>query len=143
MKKKLVSLILAVALIMSFGSVTAFASDLSQASKPTNGAKWTNTSSIVLNLTFSNGKANATGTIRGNSNVTSIKATYTLKVKNANGTYSDVHTWPTVTVSGRTLTFSDSTSATSGKTYRLYVSATVTASNGTVEYVTDYYEKKY
>ena len=142
MKKRLASVILAAALLMSFCSITAFASDTARSTKPVSGAKWSYVSSVTLNMLFSKNSVSASGTIRGTSDVSSISATYTLKVKETNGTYTTVHTWPTVYASGRNLSFSGTASVQSGKTYRLYVSATVTTSNGNTEYVSDYYEKK-
>ena len=103
---------------------------------------WVNVKRISLSLTFSSGQANASGIVEGESNTTRISATYSLQEKNGNN-WTTVHTWPTVTIYGKLLTFTGSASATQGKTYRLTVNATVTNTAGTSETVSEYLEKTY
>ncbi|MDR1329578.1 MAG: hypothetical protein LBK23_08270 [Oscillospiraceae bacterium] len=140
MKKRIISALLAVVMAVGVcGTVGA------SATGETTGAvlRWDNTQTITLALSFSGGNANASCIINGKSNAESISATFSLRVKDSDGTYSTVHTWSSVSVTGKTLTFSNSTSATQGKTYRLYVSATVTNTAGTAEAVSNYCEKTY
>ncbi|MDR1328184.1 MAG: hypothetical protein LBK23_01105 [Oscillospiraceae bacterium] len=92
---------------------------------------WTTISSISLSMTYSNGKVNWEGYISGNSNVTSIAATYTLEKRNSNGTYSSVDSW-SVSGSATYLDSSGSKTVATG-TYRLTVNVTVTASSGASE----------
>jgi hypothetical protein len=94
-------------------------------------------------LTFSNGTANVSGVIAGKSNTASISATFSLKELNSSGTYVTVYTWPTKNATGTLLTFSGSTNATQGKTYRLYVTVVVTNASGSAETVTDYVQVTY
>jgi len=95
---------------------------------------WTTLSSIALSMSYSGGKVSWGGSIDGNSNVVSIKATYTLDILSG-GSYSFVEKWD---VSG-TKTWLDSSGVTSGTpptpkgTYRLTVNVTSTTSSGTVE----------
>jgi hypothetical protein len=104
--------------------------------------RWSNIQEIRLVLSFSGGRATADGTVTGNSDTSKITATYSLK-EGSGSNWTTVHTWTTKSTSSRSLGFSDSTSAQSGKTYRLYVTTTVTNSSGNSETVTDYLEKKY
>ena len=103
---------------------------------------WQNTSQIILSLSFSNGTATASGTIIGKSDASSISATYSLQEKVGNS-WVTVHTWASQSTSGRTLGFSGTASATSGKTYRLTVSGSVTNTAGSVESVAGNTERKY
>ncbi|MDR1299636.1 MAG: hypothetical protein LBJ84_05235 [Oscillospiraceae bacterium] len=140
MRKRILSIVLAIAIAVGLcGTISASAMEKA----PGFELQWANTQSVTLALSFSNGNANASCIISGKSNAASISATFSLREKNSNGTYTTVHTWPSAYVSGKTLTFSDTASATQGKTYRLYVSATVTSSAGVAEAVSDYYEKTY
>jgi len=92
---------------------------------------WTTLSSIALSMTYSNGQVHWGGSISGNSNVTSISATYTLEKRNANGTYSSIDSW---SFSGSN-SWLDSTGdkTTSKGTFRLTVSVTARTSSGTTE----------
>ncbi|MCL2083311.1 MAG: hypothetical protein FWH04_08790 [Oscillospiraceae bacterium] len=120
----------------AFSSEEAIASD--ENSSPT---RWANVSSVNLGLSFSGTTATCSGSITGYSGTTKITATYVLRRKNSNGTYTVVKTFPTQTVNGSTLRFSGTASITTGYTYRLTVTATVTR-NGTNETVTNWLEKK-
>lgn len=88
---------------------------------------WTNTSSVTVSISFS-------GT-------TKITADFVLERKNSNGTYTVVKTFPTKTTNSASLRFSDTATITTGYTYRLSLSATVTR-NGTNETVSGWVEKK-
>jgi hypothetical protein len=137
MKKMICTLLLA-GVLLGFSGVHAFAED-----PPSIGPLWANTHSVVTSLSFSSNTANASGVIIGNSDTKSISAVFALKVKGSNGSYSTVYTWPGVQTSGTMLSFSGTTAATSGKTYRLYVTATVVNNAGVSETVTSYTEKTY
>jgi hypothetical protein len=140
MKKRIIGMVMAMAVLFSVGGGIAGASGFS--------LMWANTQSVALSLSFSGSTATASSVIVGKSNTSSISATYTLKEKNANGTYSVKYTWPAVSVSGTILTFANkvtpsNVTITSGKTYRLYVTAVVTNTSGSAETVDDYLEKTY
>jgi hypothetical protein len=136
MKKKIIMAL--VALVMALG----FCLNVSAAAVPISPL-WTNTQSVTLNLSFSNGTANASGVILGQSNTASISASFSLKELNSSGSYVTTYTWPTKYATGTLLTFSGSTSATQGKTYRLYVTAVVTNTSGSAESVTSYVQATY
>ena len=136
--KKMIRTLLLAGVLLGFSGVHAFAEDA-----PSIGPLWINTHSVVTSLSFSSNTANASGVIIGNSDTKSISAVFTLKVKGSTGSYSTVYTWPGVQTSGTMLSFSGTTAATSGKTYRLYVTANVTNNAGVSETVTSYTEKTY
>ena len=141
MKKQIISVVMVIGILFGMNTLTAFA-----AAPPTTpnsmGIQWATVDAVVLSLDFSGGKANVSGNIQGKSNVSKINATFSLREKGSNGTYTTIYTWPATSVNGSTLRFSGSTSATSGKTYRLYVTATVTSSSGS-EVITYYTEETY
>ena len=103
--------------------------------------RWANASRVAVDLSFDGGKAECTGIVYGKSGTTKISATFTLERKNANGTYTHVTSWYTST-SGLSLNFFEATSVSSGYTYRLKVSASVTC-NGTTETVSTSVERSY
>lgn len=102
---------------------------------------WTNTSSVTVSISFSGTTATCSGIIDGFSGTTKITADFVLERKNSNGTYTVVKTFPTKTANSASLRFSDTATITTGYTYRLSVSATVTR-NGTNETVSGWVEKK-
>jgi hypothetical protein len=101
---------------------------------------YTNVSYVNMNLTFSGTTANCSSTIQGLSGTTSITATYTLQRKETNGSYTTLKTW-TPSASGMTLRLNETHTVTSGYTYRLSVTASVTR-NGTTETVSNWVENK-
>ncbi len=140
--KRWLAMMLAAIALLNFGA-------FSLADSPTDGAeafkpiqrRWTNTASIRLGLSFSNGQANCTGSITGYSGTSKIVATFTLQRVNANGTLSNpIATWSNVTAESDMLLWSRSNSVSSG-TYRLTVNAAVT--RGSTEYVSTYTEATY
>jgi len=141
MKKQIISVVMVIGILFGMNTLTAFAAAPPTTSNPV-GIQWATVDAILLSLDFSGGKANVSGNIQGKSNVSKIDATFSLREKSSNGSFVTVYTWPTVSVNESTLRFSGSTSATSGKTYRLYVTATVTASSGS-EVITYYTEETY
>ena len=141
MKKRIICVVMVIGILFGMNTLTALAASSPKAPNQM-GIQWATTDAIVLNIDFSGGKANASGNIQGKSSVTKINATFSLKEKGSDGSYTTKYTWPAVDTTDKTLRFSGSTSATSGKTYRLYVTATVTASSGS-EIITYYVEKAY
>jgi len=141
MKKQIICVVMVIGILFGMNTPTAFAAPSPMTSNQV-GVQWATTDAIALSLDFSGGKANASGNIQGKSNVTKIDATFSLKEKGSDGSFTTKHTWPSVSTTDKTLRFSGSTSATSGKTYRLYVTATVTSSSGS-EVITYYVEKTY
>ncbi len=133
MMKRVIGILLAI-LICSASVMSVYAADI--------GFYWVNTQSVSLELTFSNGTATAKSTIIGKSDTASISATYSLQEKSGSN-WTTVHTWKSVSVTGRTLSFSDTAAVSAGKTYRLCVTATIKNNAGTSETVTDYHEKAY
>jgi hypothetical protein len=111
------------------GLVAAEASDGTSGFQP----YWSTLSTITLSLSYSGGKVNWGGSISGNSNVTSINATYTLYRLNANNAYTYVNSWNNYG-SQTYLNSSGSQTAAAG-TYRLTVEVTATTSSGTTESV--------
>jgi len=129
MRKRITGILLAV-LILSIAATTVYAATMSP--------RWINTQSMTLSLSFSGGQANAASIINGNRNTASIVATYSLQERVGN-TWVTVHTWPTVTSDSMRLGFTGTASATSGRTYRLFVTATVTNTSGVSETITNYH----
>ncbi len=103
---------------------------------------WTNISAIILDLSFSGGKAYCSSIVLGKPGTISISATYTLQCKNIDGTFSTVKTWFESCL-GDLLIFDESHIATIGNTYRLSVSVKVTSSGGYTEHASDWVEAKY
>jgi hypothetical protein len=57
--------------------------------------RWTNAQSIILSLTFSGGRANASSLVEGQPSVSKITATYSLQEKSGSS-WKTVHTWSSV-----------------------------------------------
>lgn len=140
MKKQIICAVMIIGILFGMNTPTVLATSSSMFSQV--GVQWATTDAIALSLGFSGGKANVSGNIQGKSDVTKINATFSLKEKDSDGSFTTKYTWPSVSTTDKTLRFSGSTSATSGKTYRLYVTATVTSSSGS-EVITYYVEKTY
>jgi len=105
---------------------------------------WVNTNSIVLGITYSGTTASCSGRIRGNSNVNSITATFTLRRVNSNGTLTTVRTWSGLSSNTSSLNFSGThSSVSSGQTYRLDVTATLTTTSGVRETVSQSFTRAY
>lgn len=147
--KRIFSLFVAVATALSMGIISTSAMTAGQenfekaVNPPGLELYWVNTASIEQNISFSGNTATCTGVIRGNANVNSITATFTLRRVNSNGTLTTLKTWNSSSNS-RTLNFSGTYSTvTKGETYRLSVSAVVTTSGGSSENVSDSFTKTY
>jgi hypothetical protein len=147
--KRTVALLAIFALAFSLNSIAASAaagSDCSENNGNQSGAGllWVNATSISLNISYSGSTATCTGTIKGISTVNSIKATYTLKRVNSDGSLTTVKTWSNLSSSTSYLNFDGTYSTVSkGERYRLEVSATLTTTGGVKETVSDYIEKTY
>lgn len=100
---------------------------------------WVNVANVSLSMSYSSGKINWVGQIKGLSGTNSIVASYTLEKKGSNGGYTFVDSWQNLKSSSSILISNGSTSGTAG-TYKLTVSITVTR-NGVTETVTDSLEK--
>lgn len=100
--------------------------------------RWSNAQTVSPTLSFSGTTANCNVLIVGKSGTSKISATITLQRK-VNNAYTDVKTW-TESASGSMLNFSGTQIVTSGYTYRLSVSATVTK-DGLNESVSAHFEK--
>lgn len=83
---------------------------------------WEYAQRVTPTISFSDGKYS--GTISGNSDVTKISMTVVLRVKNSNGTYSEVSRTSN-TASTNVVTKSNSYSYVKGKTYKLKVTGQV------------------
>lgn len=136
--------IIAVAMMVMLSCIVFPPWDVSAGEKAINGDEviiqpfWMNAESATSFLSFTGKTANCGASVVGMTGTTKISATITLEQK-VNGSYSAVKTW-TDSVSGSTLNFSNTYSVTSGYTYRLSVSATVTR-NGVPESVSASMEK--
>lgn len=103
------------------------------------GTRFINISTIDLRLTFNGTTAKCIGVIEGLSGTTNITATFALQRKEADGTYTTLITWPTVSVSITTLRFSETYTVAYGYTYRFTMSVSVTR-YGTTETVSKWVE---
>jgi hypothetical protein len=101
---------------------------------------WTYANSITLNMSYSNGTVNWSGSITGSSSCDSISVQYKLYKKNQYGNYVLVYTSPTKSSDSRVLTSSGSYSGASGD-YKLYVSGTVTSTSNNTESISKELEK--
>ena len=129
MKKRIFSTILGICMIFLLIQMPALAAtDPSEPRSSNNNRllRWTNTSTITLNMSSNNGTISWSGLVKGDSDVTKISVTYTLYKQSSNGKYSKVDSWTDSTTSSTMLISSGSTSGTAG-TYKLAISGTVTA----------------
>ena len=142
MKKRILALACIVAVCISIPfTPSAYATGSTKV--PVNSTtRWTNISSISLNISFNSGTANCVGIIVGNANVKKIEATFQLLKKNTSNVFVTHYTWPKVTVNSDYLAWSGSCSVTPG-TYRLQVTAIVTNTSNVSETVVTYCEKIY
>jgi len=90
---------------------------------------WNHTQSCNPGLSFKGTTANCTLYIKAYDDSAEITATLKLIRENTDGTETIVRTWRNLSDTG-SLTFSDTKSVTSGKTYRLEVSAKIKAADG-------------
>ena len=123
MKKRIVSLTLALTLIFSL-SVSASAA-----------VRWDQTDAIYLGLVFSGTTAKCNASIIGKSGTSMMRVTVYLQKEKANGSYSNVETWYEE-VHGSVFDLDQSVSNCESGNYRLYISARVYDSKGNSEGVT-------
>ena len=126
MKKRFLATILCICLVVSVLGV------------PIAQARWTNTASITLDMSISNGTITSKGTIRGNSGTSNIAATYTLE-KLVSGKYTYVDSWSDSSSSFYFSNTHTTSNCTSG-TYKLTVTGTVTK-DGYAEPIEDWLSK--
>lgn len=133
MKKKFLSLAMAVLLLFA-ANVPAFAATADK-NKTGSGihVMFTNTSSIYADLNFTGDRADCGGYVIGQPGTTKITATAYLKRVNSNGT-TTVKAWTGLTAYGEELDISKSYYVASGYDYIFEIDARVYR-NGTVEYV--------
>lgn len=135
--KKMSCLLLCIMLVASVGSV-AFAAESDSTAEASAGntmvLRWSNTSSVNVNLSFINGKGALGANVIGKPGATNITGTAVLAMQNSNGTYTTVKTWDNLSSANNILTFNATYYVTTGYHYRLTVTATVYR-NGTYENV--------
>ena len=117
MKKRIVSLTLALALIFSL-SVTAFAAP-----------RWDNIDDCNVALLFSGSTAKCNVIITGKSGTSMMRVTVYLQKVNANGGHTNVETWYEE-VKGEKFRLNESVTGCASGEYRLYVNAMVYNSTG-------------
>lgn len=139
--KKCASLLLTFVLLCSLGGAALAADDSVMVNSVESPLvlRWTNTTSVDVNLSITAGSGVCSARVIGKAGTTSISATVKLKRKNSNGTYTTVKTWNNLENSGTRLLFDEVYYVTTGHTYRLTITATVYR-NGTGETVTGYHE---
>lgn len=142
MKSRIFATFICMCLLCSTSSIPVNAATLPQTSQIGIQPFWSSTESITLTLSYSGGNANWTGGIQGKVGTTKITATFTLAKKNSNGTYTTLKTW-TESSNSDILFTSGSYAVSSGSTYRISVTTTVTPKSGTSETVSDSMEKAY
>lgn len=101
---------------------------------------WENTNDVVLDLYFANDGAECVGIINGISGTSNISATFKLERKGLLG-WSLENSW-SKSSRGGSLSFFETDAVAKGYTYRLSVTAKVTA-NGVTETVNTSVEGKY
>ena len=119
MKRKAFSMVLLVALVLSIG-LTA-----SAAAPETVSPQWENYSRCEPKLTFTSSTANCDLYIKANDSNAKINATMTLYRINANGSRTQVATWPNLTGTGQLSASKTHFPVVSGSTYHLVISGTV------------------
>lgn len=90
-------------------------------------ARWSNTSSIQLNMSLKSGTITSEGQVLGKAGTTRIEVTFTLE-KLINGQYTYVDSW-TENSNSILLSSSHKTSNCTSGTYKLTISGTVTKDN--------------
>lgn len=116
MKTKVLSLVMLMALVLSLG-LSASATEISP--------QWGEGNRCTPVLTFSGTKATCSATIIAADSTAKISATMTLYRVNANGSRTQVATWPNLTGTGRLNVSKTHSPVVSGAKYHLVVSGTV------------------
>lgn len=116
MKQRLVSMVALIALVLSIG-ITVSAVEVSPL--------WDAGNRCTPTLTFSGTKANCSAAITAADSTAKINATMTLYRINANGSRTQVATWPNLTGTGRLTASRSHSPVTSKSTYHLVLSGTI------------------
>lgn len=119
MKRKVFSMVLLAALLLSIG-LTA-----SAAAPETVSPQWENYSRCEPKLTFTSSTANCDLYIKANDSNAKITATLTLYRINANGSRTQVATWPNLTGTGQLSASKTHSPVVSGAKYHLVASGTI------------------
>ena len=126
MKKRILATVLCLCLVMGVIGV------------PFAQAKWSNTSSIALDMSLSSGTITSKGTVVGKTGTSDISVTYTLE-KLVGGRYTHVDSWSASSSSMLSSKTNYTSNCTSG-TYKLSISGTVTK-DGYIEDIDDWFTK--
>ena len=138
MKKRIFSTLIGICMIFSMAQLPALAATSPVVSPVSNSnalLRWTNASTITLNMSYSRGTISWSGLVLGKADVTSISVTYTLYKQSSGGKYSYVDSWSDSTTSTRLM--SSGTATGTAGTYKLVISGTVTAPGGSESISTD------
>jgi len=87
--------------------------------------RWTNISSISVNLAFNNGKGTLWATVVGQTGTTKITGYAVLDRLNSDNTYTKINTWDNLKADCNILDFNETYYVTRGYTYRLTITPTV------------------
>ena len=132
MKKRLITLVMTLALLLSALPITATA-----ASTPQIQPRWTNTLALYMNITFSNSTGYVTVSLDGHNGVSNITAEIKLYYKNSRDNWIYTHNSWTYDVDQMYLTISEPFNTVSGREYMATINATV-YKDGYGEVITDY-----
>ena len=143
MKKRLVALSLILCLLLTTFPLSTLASsdDARTAESNTSPAKWSNTSSVILAMSYKNNGVSWSCAVTGYTSTANITATVYLDKKNANGTYTYLNHW-TNHIKDISLMASGFQTTAKG-TYRLRADITVTNKSGVREDITLTLEKTF
>jgi len=131
MKKKVISLMLALTLLLSAIPAFAAADRESERANPVEDpAKYTEVATVSPGLSVSGKTASCSVSISGTTKVTKISATLQLQKKNSSGTYVNYGTSWKAESKSNYLYHSTTKTVDTGGTYRLKVSAIASYSNG-------------
>ena len=131
MKKRLITLVMTLALLLSALPVTT------AASTPQIQPRWTNTVMVYTHLTFSGSEGVITASITGRPNVSNITVEIKLYYKNIRGNWIDTHNSWTYSVDDMSFEKVERFNAVAGREYKAVFTATV-YKDGYGEVVSDY-----
>lgn len=122
MRKKVISLVLAILLVASIAPTGFAAGEISPF--------YLHADSVSVSLSISGGTADCTGKIRPKGTGTTAAVTVRLQQK-VNGVWKSISSWDN-TGTGLTVVANGSTSISKGYSYRVTVSGTIKDSSGTI-----------
>lgn len=125
MKKRILSFLMAVGMILCSTSISVFGVDDTSNSYVSISPLWDNVNTITLSISQNGSNILCTGAVQGMTGTTNIDVTLTL-YKLVNGSYSYVTSWD-ASVDGRILASEKTVTGTNG-TYKLTLSGTATRS---------------